>query len=56
MKSKMRAYEENFGRRINHASVTEKQREDLIQELREIRGEVSEFQRELKDVRRETGE
>lgn len=51
MKQKMRVFEENIGRKLNKAGLTEQQKEDLINDLRDIRGEVNEFNRELKDVK-----
>lgn len=51
MKQKMRSFEENIGRKLNTAGLSDQQKEDLINDLREIRGEVNEFNRELKDVK-----
>lgn len=51
MKQKMRVFEENIGRKLNKAGLTDQQKEDLINDLRDIRGEVNEFNRELKDVK-----
>jgi len=47
----MRSFEENFGRKLNQAGLTDQQKEDFINDLRDIRGEVNEFQREIKDVK-----
>jgi len=51
MKNKMKIFEENFGRKINNTNISEKQREELINDLSLIRGEVNDFQRELKEER-----
>lgn len=51
MKQKMRTFEENIGRKLNTAGLSDQQKEDLINDLRDIRGEVNEFNRELKDVK-----
>lgn len=51
MKQKMRTFEQNIGRKSNKAGLSDQQKEDLINDLRDIRGEVNEFNRELKDVK-----
>jgi len=51
MKQKMRTFEQNIGRKLNKAGLSDQQKEDLINDLRDIRGEVNEFNRELKDVK-----
>jgi len=51
MKQKMRTFEENIGRKLNKAGLSDQQKEDLINDLRDIRSEVNDFNRELKDVK-----
>lgn len=51
MKQKMRTFEDNISRKLNTAGLSDQQKEDLINDLRDIRGEVNDFNRELKDVK-----
>jgi len=51
MKQKMRTFEENIARKLNTAGLSDQQKEDLINDLRDIKGEVNDFNRELKDVK-----
>jgi len=51
MKQKMRTFEDNISRKLNTAGLSDQQKEDLINDLRDIKGEVNDFNRELKDVK-----
>jgi len=51
MKQKMRTFEENIARKLNTAGLSDQEKEDLINDLRDIKGEVNDFNRELKDVK-----
>jgi len=51
MKQKMRTFEDNIARKLNTAGLSDQQKEDLINDLRDIKGEVNDFNRELKDVK-----
>lgn len=51
MKQKMRTFEDNIARKLNTAGLSDQEKEDLINDLRDIKGEVNDFNRELKDVK-----
>lgn len=51
MKQKMKTFEDNIARKLNTAGLSDQQKEDLINDLRDIKGEVNDFNRELKDVK-----